>query len=406
MIKKYFSFYIVFLAIIISPFLIRYLLINKKIKLLNNIYFNFPGIIKKSKSCPNLDYLLKRRLDRTYSVSVIDKNGSLISSYNQNQLRLPASNLKLFSSAYVLSKYKINKTFKTSLIKTNKSNYFLVGQGDPDLSYSDIIKLLSNIKENKNIFINIVEIDSELYWPKGWTNKDKLYEYGSPITTLAIESNNKFDSFNSLNNLIEQYLKNKFPKSNIKIIKIESRKIFNLNNAKEISKSSSNPLVSLLSLSNSESHNFTAESLFKNASNTWNDNDYSKLKNWLRNKGLPVENTHFADASGLSRNNKITTKLIALFLDKMRYSKDFKTYQSTLSVMGVRGTLAKTYKDSELSGKFFGKTGTLSNVFALSGYLYKDKKPIIISIIQNSEVIDKNNTYKLLSEIYNLKSCI
>ena len=90
----------------------------------------------------------------------------------------------------------------------------------------------------------------------------------------------------------------------------------------------------------------------------------------------------------------------------MRYSKDFKTYQSTLSVMGVRGTLAKTYKDSELSGKFFGKTGTLSNVFALSGYLYKDKKPIIISIIQNSEVIDKNNTYKLLSEIYNLKSCI
>ena len=32
-----------------------------------------------------------------------------------------------------------------------------------------------------------------------------------------------------------------------------------------------------------------------------------------------------------------------LFLDKMRYSNDFKAYQSTLSIMGVRGTLAKRF---------------------------------------------------------------
>ena len=55
----------------------------------------------------------------------------------------------------------------------------------------------------------------------------------------------------------------------------------------------------------------------------------------------------------------------------MRYSNDFKAYQSTLSIMGVRGTLAKRFINTELAGKFFGKTGTLSNVFALSGYLTK-----------------------------------
>ena len=122
-------------------------------------------------------------------------------------------------------------------------------------------------------------------------------------------------------------------------------------------------------------------------------------------KGLPTSNTIFADASGLSRENKVTTKLIALFLDKMRYSKDFKTYQSSLSVLGVRGTLANRLKDSDLSGKFFGKTGTLSNVYALSGYLYKNKEPIIVSIIQNSENIDKNKTFYLLNEIYKLEKC-
>ena len=89
----------------------------------------------------------------------------------------------------------------------------------------------------------------------------------------------------------------------------------------------------------------------------------------------------------------------------MRYSSNFKSYQSTLSVMGVRGTLAKRLKNTELSGKFFGKTGTLTNVFALSGYLYKNEKPIIISIIQNSNNIDKEKAFRLLSDIYYLESC-
>ena len=89
----------------------------------------------------------------------------------------------------------------------------------------------------------------------------------------------------------------------------------------------------------------------------------------------------------------------------MRYSNDFKAYQSSLAIMGLRGTLAKRFLNSELSGKFFGKTGTLSNVFALSGFLYKNEKPIIVSIIQNSNNIDKEKAFKLLRDLYYLKSC-
>ena len=89
----------------------------------------------------------------------------------------------------------------------------------------------------------------------------------------------------------------------------------------------------------------------------------------------------------------------------MRYFNNFKAYQSTLSIMGVRGTLSKRFVNSELSGKFFGKTGTLSNVFALSGFLYKNDKPIIISIIQNSNKIDKEKAFNLLRDLYYLRSC-
>ena len=405
MIKKIYSFFFIVLVLVTSPFLIRYLLANQKITFLNSIYFNFPGIITKNKICPSYDALLNQTLDDSFSVSIINNKGEIISSYNEDVPRLPASNQKLFSSAYVLSKYKLNNNLKTSLFK-NKNDYYLHGQGDPDLNYEHIIELISNVKENKIINFNIVEIDSKLYWPNGWTNTDKLYEYGSPITSLAIESNhNKYDDIYALKNFIKNYLKNKFPNSKINIDFFDSEKTFYLKNIKEINKVYSTPILSLLTLTNSESHNFTAESLFKNASNTWNDNDYIKLKRWLENKGLPATNAYFADASGLSRKNKITTKLVVLFLDKMRYFNDFKAYQSTLSITGVRGTLAKRFVNSELSGKFFGKTGTLSNVFALSGFLYKNEKPIIISIIQNSNKIDKEKAFKLLRDLYYLKSC-
>ena len=405
MIKKIYSFFFIVLVLVTSPFLIRYLLANQKITILNSIYFNFPGIITKNKICPTYDALLNQTLDDSFSVSIINNNGTIISSYNDEVPRLPASNQKLFSSAYVLSKYKLNNNLKTSLFK-NKNDYYLHGQGDPDLNYEHIIELISNVKENKIINFNIVEIDSKLYWPNGWTNTDKLYEYGSPITSLAIESNhNKYDDIYALKNFIKNYLKNKFPNSKIYIDFFDSEKTFYLKNIKEINKVYSTPILSLLTLTNSESHNFTAESLFKNASNTWNDNNYIKLKRWLENKGLPATNAYFADASGLSRKNKITTKLVVLFLDKMRYFNDFKAYQSTLSITGVRGTLAKRFVNSELSGKFFGKTGTLSNVFALSGFLYKNEKPIIISIIQNSNKIDKEKAFKLLRDLYYLKSC-
>ena len=405
MIKKIYSFFFIVLVLVTSPFLIRYLLANQKITILNSIYFNFPGIITKNKICPTYDALLNQTLDDSFSVSIINNKGEIISSYNEDVPRLPASNQKLFSSAYVLSKYKLNNNLKTSLFK-NKNDYYLHGQGDPDLNYEHIIELISNVKENKIINFNIVEIDSKLYWPNGWTNTDKLYEYGSPITSLAIESNhNKYDDIYALKNFIKNYLKNKFPNSKIYIDFFDSEKTFYLKNIKEINKVYSTPILSLLTLTNSESHNFTAESLFKNASNTWNDNNYIKLKRWLKKKGLPATNAYFADASGLSRKNKITTKLVVLFLDKMRYFNDFKAYQSTLSITGVRGTLAKRFVNSELSGKFFGKTGTLSNVFALSGFLYKNEKPIIISIIQNSNKIDKEKAFKLLRDLYYLKSC-
>mgnify|MGYP003324428944 CR=1 FL=1 len=94
-----------------------------------------------------------------------------------------------------------------------------MGQGDPDLSISDIYKLISNITDNKIININIFEIDSKHYWPKGWTNSDKQFDYGAPITSMALNSNeNKYENINFLKSNIEKYMDNKFPYSKIRLV--------------------------------------------------------------------------------------------------------------------------------------------------------------------------------------------
>ncbi len=403
--KKYkFSIYI-FLFLFLIPFFIKNLNINGNKRFINNIYFNLPIFFSNKKICENYNKLTNKYLNKTISLSLIDNKGNIISEYNSNNLRIPASNQKLLSTGYVISKYNNFYSLKTKLYKDDKNNYFIEGSGDPDLSLNDIQTLINNIKYNKIINIILSEVKTNIYWPEGWTSEDKLYKYGSPITKLAINSNSSGNmNIQILKNYIYDYLLEKFPNSEINISIKESSDDFK-KKVILIDSINSNPILSLVTLANAESHNFTSESLFKNASDTWNNNSYKKLYFWLKNRGLPIKNIYIADASGLSRNNKVTTNLIASFLHKMKFNKNYEYYSSTLSVMGMRGTLANSLVTSKLNGKFFGKTGTLSNVFALSGYIHKKDKIYSISIIQNSKLIDKNKIFNLLNDLYEIEEC-
>ena len=405
LLKKYKLIIYFFLFLLFFPLLIMYINNYGKNRFLRNLYFNLPIYFSNKKICKNYDLLANKYLDKTISFSLIDNKGNIISEYNSEIARVPASNLKLLSTGYVISKYDNFYSLKTKLYKHNKNNYIIEGSGDPDLSLNDIKALINNIKFSKIINITLAEIKREIHWPEGWTSQDKLYEYGSPITKLAINSNSSRDmNIQRLKNYIYNYLLAKFPNSEINIFIKESSNDIKRNKIL-IDNINSNPILSLVTLANAESHNFTSESLFKNASDTWETNSYKKLYLWLKNKGLPIKNLYIADASGLSRNNKVTTNLIASFLHKMKFNNNFEFYTSTLSIMGMRGTLANSLLNSKLNGNFFGKTGTLSNVYSLSGYFRKKDKIYSVSIIQNARVVDKNKIYKLLNELYKIEEC-
>jgi len=402
--KKFFIVY--FLLFLLSfSFFLNYKNIRLNIRFLKNLYFNLPIFFSNKKICRNYDLQTNKYLDKTISFSLMDNKGNIVSEYNSRIARIPASNQKLLSTAYVISKYDNFYNLSTNLYKDNKNNYFIQGSGDPDLTLNDIKSLINKIKYSDNINITLFEVKRNFYWPEGWTSQDKLYKYGSPITKLAINSNSsKHMNIYGLKNYIYEYLLVKYPRSKINISIKESSNDINKNKIL-IYSIDSNPILSLVTLANSESHNFTSESLFKNASDTWNNNSYNKLYLWLKNKGLPLKRTYIADASGLSRNNKLTTNLIASLLHKMKFNNNYEFYASTLSIMGMRGTLSKSLLNTELNGKFFGKTGTLSNVFSLSGYLNKNNKIYSISIIQNSSIINKKKIFNLLEDLYEIEEC-
>ena len=395
----------IFLCLIFVSFFLKYHKNYENNRFIKNLYFNLPIFYLNRKLCINYDLLINKYLDKTISFSLIDNKGNIISEYNSKIARIPASNQKLLSTGYVINKYNNFYSLNTKLSRDNKNNYYIEGSGDPDLNLNDIKTLINNIKYSKVINITLYEVKKNIYWPEGWTSQDKLYKYGSPITKLAINSNSSnYINIFELKNYIYDYLSAKFPNSEVSV---EIKETSNDLKRKTILIDSinSNPILSLVTLANAESHNFTSESLFKNASDTWNKNSYKKLYFWLKNKGLPIKDLYIADASGLSRNNRVTTNLIASFLHKMRFNNNYEFYASTLSIMGMRGTLANSLVNNKINGKFFGKTGTLSNVFALSGYFHKNNKIYSISIIQNSSFIDKSKIFKFLNDLYEIDEC-
>ena len=103
------------------------------------------------------------------------------------------------------------------------------------------------------------------------------------------------------------------------------------------------------------------------------------LKNDLRE--LP-QKPLWVDGCGLSRNDLFTPKDFVWLLDKMKNEFGLARMKGILPTGGT-GTLASYYQQD--SGYIFAKTGSLSGVVALSGYLITKKDHLLIfSVLINN----------------------
>lgn len=89
----------------------------------------------------------------------------------------------------------------------------------------------------------------------------------------------------------------------------------------------------------------------------------------LRAWHLPADELRMADGSGLSRYNLVSPRLLAGLLVHMDRSGSRDVWLAALPRAGVDGTLRERMQDPPLEGRVIAKTGTLTGVRSLSGYL-------------------------------------
>jgi serine-type D-Ala-D-Ala carboxypeptidase/endopeptidase (penicillin-binding protein 4) len=149
------------------------------------------------------------------------------------------------------------------------------------------------------------------------------------------------------------------------------------------------PTDSLYKVLMQDSDNFIAEQLLMMCSDVINPDttetkvaiDYVK-KNFLKDlKDAPS----WVDGSGLSRYNLFTPRTIVQMWEKIYQLRPRERLLPLLATGGVSGTIRNWYKADQ--PYIFGKTGSLSNVHCLSGYLVtRSGKTLIFSFMNNNFV--------------------
>tara|TARA_Y100000588_G_scaffold394837_1_gene517712 strand:+ start:1543 stop:2895 length:1353 start_codon:yes stop_codon:yes gene_type:complete len=99
--------------------------------------------------------------------------------------------------------------------------------------------------------------------------------------------------------------------------------------------------------------------------------------------GIDPQDVSARDGSGLSAYNLVTPRAIARVLRYMYTGPGGDTYRMAMAEPGEKGSTLE-HRLSGLEGQVFAKTGSISNVNSLSGYLVTGKgNPLIFSILSN-----------------------
>jgi D-alanyl-D-alanine carboxypeptidase/D-alanyl-D-alanine-endopeptidase (penicillin-binding protein 4) len=115
-----------------------------------------------------------------------------------------------------------------------------------------------------------------------------------------------------------------------------------------------------------------------------------------------------ADGSGLSRKNLIAPIGLVQTLIGMSKTPEGQLYRGSLAVAGVNGSLKNRFKDSK--NLIQGKTGSLTGVAALAGYINPPQyPPLAFSIIVNNHDRQNSEIRAAMDEIIGtftkLRSC-
>ena len=387
----------------------------------------------------------------------------ILYSQDSQKYFIPASNVKLFTTAVALQKLGSDFRIRTSIYDDGNGILRVVGRGDPSFKNPQLVLLAKQLYQQGIREINQLIADDSYFQGEvvhsSWEWEDIQADYGAPVNSLILNENASGLSFlpqnigqplqlkwvelteayqwkienntittqadkpgfveinrdlkgqilrvkgqlavnsqpeitaiavfDPISNFLKQFRHNLITAG----ITVKATVISNLNkNGKEIAAVESPLLSELLIETNVNSNNLYAEALLRSLAikkpreinqNTA-DIGLQVMKETLTQLGVEPESYVIVDGSGLSRKNLTTPAALVQLLQGIDKSPEREVFRASLPIAGVKGSLKNRLINTAAVGIVQGKTGSMTGVSALSGYVNSASyEPLVFSIMVN-----------------------
>ena len=420
---------------------------------------------------------------------VVQALGSNNQLYNRDgdRLFIPASNIKLITTAVALRQLGASTRLRTSVYQlprtgNNISNLLVVGRGDPSLKITGLESIAQQLKQRGEKQIGQISFDDSYFRGEpinpDWEWGDLSTDYAPAINSLILNQNSNPLTISSpqIGQPLQYIWKNPSPNnwqvdnqiitisagqnSSVSAIALFGKPMIRLTgklaqnepptqidlpvlnptesfisafrqslvksdltvgttkivtkqntiNLPELASIESPPISELISETNQKSNNIYAEVLLKSIGRTHpehatSNEDTSNLginlvKKNLTEMGVDPQSYRLSDGSGLSRHNLTAPSAFVRLLSAMATSPTAKIYRDSLPVSGISGSLRNRMKGTLAQGIVSAKTGSMSGVVTLSGYINPPKySPLVFSVMLNQHDRSTSQMVKVVDEI-------
>lgn len=292
------------------------------------------------------------------SMILIDRaTGEVVFQKDATSLRRPASILKLLSTSATLEYLGPNYRYVTRVSNgTDPGTLVIAGQMDPWMTGS-------HFEATK--------------YHRGWLQ----YLVNRSIAEMRSEQRTRLRdisiNYSGLYAGDVSFLKRAFVASgvNAKFQEIGANRVNSVSGS-EIAKVTSPPISAMVKFALTWSDNLLAERLVRAAAHAvgfpMNDAGVAQtIKKLLTDLNVDQSGLFIHDGSGLSHDDRVTAKLIADLLLKIRVDPKFASIYTGLPISGVSGTLEYRFRSTapQAVGLVHAKTGTLDGTISLAGFV-------------------------------------
>jgi len=145
------------------------------------------------------------------------------------------------------------------------------------------------------------------------------------------------------------------------------------------------PIIDMINYINKESYNLGAEMTLRALAYKYfgkpatSENGIKMIDSLIAAAGLNPNAFRLVDGSGISHYNLVSAQLILEVLKYMYFQKTnlYEALYESFPVSGIDGTLSYRMKNGSAYKKVHAKTGTLSGVSCLSGYVTSDNRHLL-----------------------------